>query len=107
MGKFGRKICCNFDNNAKCILLIEGNKRCVLNETTEEQHENGKVQFSICPLLPESERDGFLAEMEKKGYVITSYSIHYTKLYDSEIFMAVPETSFLFLKCSSITSISE
>jgi hypothetical protein len=68
LGKFGRKICCNFDNNAKCILLIEGNKRCVFNETTEEQHQNGKIQFSICPLLPESERDGFLAEMEKKGY---------------------------------------
>ena len=68
LGKFGRKICCNFDNNVKCILLIDGNKRCVLDETTEEQHKNGKVQFSICPLLPDSERNGFLAEMEKKGY---------------------------------------
>jgi len=68
LGKFGRKICCNFDNNVKCILLIDGNKRCVLDETTEEQHQNGKAQFSICPLLPDSERNGFLAEMEKKGY---------------------------------------
>ena len=67
MGKFGRKTCCNFDKAVKCILLVEGHKGCVFEETTKEQHERGEMQLGFCALLPKSERDGILAEMKKEG----------------------------------------
>lgn len=68
MGKLGRKICCNFNKEVKCILLVDGNKLCIFDETTEEQHEKGDVQMGICPLLPKSEREGFLAAMKEEGF---------------------------------------
>lgn len=70
LGKLGRKICCNFDKNVKCILLIDGNKRCIFEETTEEQYEKGDLQFGFCPMLPESERDGVMAAMKGEGFSI-------------------------------------
>jgi len=67
MGKLGRKIYCEFDKNVKCILLIKGHKRCVFDETTEEQRERGERQLGVCALLPHSEREHFLAAMKKQG----------------------------------------
>jgi hypothetical protein len=68
LGKLGRKVCCNFKESQKCILLVKGKKHCIYEETTESQSEKGNVQFGICPLLPQSVRDDFLAEMSKKGF---------------------------------------
>ncbi len=70
MGKLGRKVCCEFDKNVKCILLIQGHKRCVFEETSEEQRERGERQLGVCGLLPQSEREGFLAAMKKEGFPI-------------------------------------
>ncbi|MGE5574663.1 MAG: hypothetical protein ACM3UL_00870 [Ignavibacteria bacterium] len=67
MGKLGRKVCCEFDKNVKCILLIKGRKRCVFDETTKEQHERGERQLGVCALLPQSERESFLLAMKKEG----------------------------------------
>jgi hypothetical protein len=67
MGKLGRKVCCSFDKNVKCILLIKGQKRCVFEETTEKQHGRGERQLGVCGLLPKSEQEGFLAAMKKEG----------------------------------------
>jgi hypothetical protein len=66
MGKLGRRVCCNFDKNVKCILFIKGHKRCVFEETTEEQHERGERQLGICALLPQSERESLLTAMKKE-----------------------------------------
>ena len=68
MGKLGRKICCNFNKDVKCILLVDGIKLCVYDETTEEQHEKGDFQIGICPLLPQSEREGLLTTMKEEGF---------------------------------------
>lgn len=68
MGKFGRKICCDFHGDIKCVLLVDGNKFCIFEETSEEQYENGDIQFGICPLLPQSEKEGLLALMKKEGF---------------------------------------
>jgi hypothetical protein len=65
--KLGRKICCDFNKEAKCILLIKGRKRCVFDETSEEQHERGAMQLGLCALLPESEREHVLAALKKEG----------------------------------------
>jgi hypothetical protein len=67
MGKLGRKVCCNFDKNLKCILLVNGNKRCVFEETTNKQQEHGEVQLGVCALLPELEREKVLVAMKKAG----------------------------------------
>jgi hypothetical protein len=67
VGKFGRKVCCNYDANVKCILLVKGHKRCIFEETTEKQRERGERQLGVCALLPQKERDGFLAAMKKEG----------------------------------------
>ncbi len=66
MGKLGRKICCNYDKNVKCILLVKGKKACVFEETTEEQREKGERQLGICALVPQAEREIFLAEIKKE-----------------------------------------
>ena len=66
VGNLGRKICCNFDKNVKCILLIKGHKRCVFEETSEKQHGRGELQLGVCALLPQSEREEFLTAMKKK-----------------------------------------
>jgi hypothetical protein len=68
MGKFGRKVCCDYNGNIKCILLVDGNKLCVFEETSEEQYENGDLQFGICPLLPQLEKESLLASMKKEGF---------------------------------------
>jgi hypothetical protein len=69
LGKLGRKICCNFDKNAKCILLVEGNKLCVFDETTEQQFfEDGNIQFGFCPLLPDSERNLLADCLKEEGF---------------------------------------
>ena len=67
MGKLGRKVYCEFDRNVKCILLIKGHKQCVFDETTEKQHEMGERQLGVCALLPQSERESFLAALKKEG----------------------------------------
>jgi len=64
MGKLGRKICCNYDPNVKCILIAKGQKQCVFEETTEKQQEEGEQQIGVCALLPESERENILAQIK-------------------------------------------
>ena len=32
MGKFGRKLCCNFNEDKRCIRLVDGGRHCVLVE---------------------------------------------------------------------------
>ena len=66
MGKLGRKICCNFDKDVKCLHLVGGNKMCFFDETTEEQLEMAEFQLGVCPLLPTAMRDYFLAYMKKE-----------------------------------------
>jgi hypothetical protein len=68
LGKLGRKVCCNFNRNVKCLLLVKGHKSCVFEETTAEQRSRGEVQFGFCVWLPLSEREAVLAEMKKKGF---------------------------------------
>ena len=71
LSKFGRKVCCNFNMKVKCIVLVDGNKLCVFDETTEEQEQMGDIQLGMCPLLPESEHKGFVDAMNKEGFTIT------------------------------------
>ena len=66
MGKLGRKICCNYDPNVKCLLLVKGQKQCVFEETTEKQQEEGVQQLGVCALLPESERENILAQIKNE-----------------------------------------
>jgi hypothetical protein len=68
LGKLGRKICCTFDKDVKCILLVKGRKRCVFEETSEEQKKRGEQQLGVCALLPQSERDHILAQIKKEGF---------------------------------------
>ena len=68
LGKLGRKICCEFNKDVKCILLVDGNKQCVFDETTEQQEEEGDIQFGFCPLFPKSEREGLLASLKEEGF---------------------------------------
>jgi hypothetical protein len=70
MGKFGRKVCCNFNTNLKCVLLIDGNKLCIFDETSEEQAETGYIQFGMCPLLPKSECKALIDAMKVEGFGI-------------------------------------
>jgi hypothetical protein len=70
LGKLGRKVCCNFNNTQKCIILVNGNKMCVFDETSEEQEESGDLQFGICPLLPEHEREAVMEAMKTEGFGI-------------------------------------
>ena len=67
MGKFGRKICCDFNRDVKCIILIKGRKRCIFEETTEDQNKRGEQQLGVCALLPQSEREKVLAQIKKEG----------------------------------------
>jgi hypothetical protein len=69
MGKFGRKVCCNFNANAICVLLVDGNKLCIFDESTQEQLENSELQFGFCPLLPASERANVLTALKKEGFM--------------------------------------
>jgi hypothetical protein len=66
MGKLGRKVSCNFNKNVKCILLNKGQKQCVFDETSEKQRERGERQLGVCALLPQSERESFLAALKKE-----------------------------------------
>jgi hypothetical protein len=66
VGKFGRKICCNFDKDAKCILLIKGHRQCIFEETSKEQHKRGEQQIGFCAFLPQSERDNIVAAIKKE-----------------------------------------
>ena len=66
MGKLGRKICCDFDKEVKCILLTKGHKRCIFEETSKEQHQKGEQQLGVCALLPQSERDNILVAIKKE-----------------------------------------
>gem|GEM_PF-2928230 len=68
LGKYGRKVCCAFNNEVKCLFLVDGNKLCVQDETTEEQDEQGDMQVNFCPLLPEFAREDFLASLKDEGY---------------------------------------
>ena len=68
VGKLGRKVSCVYNKDVKCIVLVNGKKRCIFEETTDEQRENGKVQVGVCALLPQSERERFIVAMEKEGY---------------------------------------
>jgi hypothetical protein len=67
MGKFGRKVCCDFHGNVKCILLVDGNKFCIFDETSEEQAETGYIQFGMCPLLPKLEREELIDALKAEG----------------------------------------
>jgi len=66
MPKLGRKICCNFNKNVKCILLVKGHKQCVFDETTPQQQEVGEQQLGVCALLPPAERDDILTQIKKE-----------------------------------------
>jgi hypothetical protein len=66
VAKLGRKICCNFNKETKCILLLKGNKQCVFDETTEQQQERGEQQIGFCALLPQTARDNILAQIKKQ-----------------------------------------
>jgi hypothetical protein len=68
MGKFGRKVCCDFYGNIKCIILVHGNKFCIFDETSEEQAETGYIQFGMCPLLPKSERKTLIDAIKAEGF---------------------------------------
>ncbi|MCW4024823.1 MAG: hypothetical protein NWF01_07305 [Candidatus Bathyarchaeota archaeon] len=67
MGKFGRKVCCDYNQNIKCILLSKGKKHCIFKETTPTQEQNGQVQLGVCALLPEKEREGLIAALKKEN----------------------------------------
>jgi hypothetical protein len=67
MPKLGRKICCNYRKDVKCILLVKGHKSCIFEETTEKQQEAGERQLGVCALLPQTERDEVLAAIKKEG----------------------------------------
>jgi hypothetical protein len=64
--KLGRKICCSFNKDAKCILLVKGHKNCVFDETTEKQREKGEQQLGVCALLPQNERENILEQIRKE-----------------------------------------
>ena len=68
MVKLGRKICCNYDKNVKCILLVNGHKRCIFDENTEKEQDKGELRVGTCALLPQSEVERFVAAMKKEGF---------------------------------------
>jgi hypothetical protein len=68
MPKLGRKICCDFNKDIKCILLIKGHKSCVFEETTKKQHETGERQLGVCALLPQAERDRIFKALKKEVF---------------------------------------
>jgi hypothetical protein len=51
-------------------MLVNGNKMCLFDETSEEQKESGDLQFGLCPLLPEHERKGMIEAMKEEGFGI-------------------------------------
>jgi hypothetical protein len=51
-------------------MLVNGNKMCVFDETSEAQEETGDVQFGMCPLLPEDERKELMEAMKEEGFGI-------------------------------------
>jgi hypothetical protein len=57
-----------FNKEEKCLFLINGEKLCVQDETTEKQDEHGDMQVKFCPLLPEFAREDFLASLKEDGY---------------------------------------
>lgn len=69
LGKLGRKICCKFKKDARCISIVNGKKLCYFDETTEEQfYERHEMQFVFCPLFPEAEKIEFMASMKEEGF---------------------------------------
>jgi hypothetical protein len=68
LGKYGRKVCCEFNKEIKCISLVDGNKMCIHDETTEEQEQNDDMQVGFCPLLPEVMHESFLDSLKEEGY---------------------------------------
>jgi hypothetical protein len=64
--KLGRKICCNFNKDVKCILLVKGHKHCVFDETIDKQREKGEQQLGVCALLPQNEQDNILTQIQKE-----------------------------------------
>jgi hypothetical protein len=66
MPKLGRKICCGFNKDVKCILLVKGYRHCVFEETTEKQREKGEQQLGVCALLPQNEREKILEQIKKE-----------------------------------------
>lgn len=70
MSKLSHKICCSFNKDVKCILLVKRHNQCVFEETTEKQQERGEQQLGACALLPESEREAFWRRSERKGFLI-------------------------------------
>jgi hypothetical protein len=67
MGKFGRKVCCDYNQNIKCILLSNDKKHCIFKETTPKQEQEGQVQLGMCALLPEKERQAILEALKEEN----------------------------------------
>ncbi len=69
MVKLGRKVCCEFKKDVRCVVLIDGKKFCFIDETTEEQfYEKREMQLAFCPLFPEVEKVAFMAALKKEGF---------------------------------------
>lgn len=67
--KLGRKVCCLYRKDVRCIGLLNGEHMCVVDESTEEQFcEKREMQFGFCPLLPEVNRVGFMDVLNKLGF---------------------------------------
>jgi hypothetical protein len=71
LAKLGRKICCEFNKETKCILLVNGKKLCVFDETEHEQHDRGSFQLGVCPILPESEKEALMEAIKEEGYAVS------------------------------------
>jgi hypothetical protein len=70
-GKLGRKICCKFKKDVRCIGWVNGKKLCYLEETSEEQfYEKHELQFAFCPLFPETELVALMATLKEDGISI-------------------------------------
>lgn len=70
VGKLGRKIYCDFNNDVKCILLIKGHKRCVFEETNEKQRERGEQQLGVCGCCLNLNVTKSWPRSKKKGFQI-------------------------------------
>lgn len=70
MPKLGRKFCCKFKCNVKCLSLVSGygQRFCFFDVTTEKQYyEKHELEHVFCPLLPESEKIKFYATLKEQG----------------------------------------
>jgi hypothetical protein len=60
IGKFGRKLCCNFNEGKWCIRLVDGGRHCILGENDGYRGsvlkvvttEVGNVDVYFCSLFP-------------------------------------------------------